>query len=144
MDKTIDTAELSSRLRLAVGRLQRILRQQAMGGLNLTQLACLATIAREGPLPLGELAIREKLSAPFITKVVTKLEEGDLVTRTTVPGDRRVSLVAASPRGRALIEEVKTKRTMYLNRRLRELEPEEVAALEAALPILERLTDEAR
>lgn len=115
-----------------------------MGGLTLTQLSCLATIGREGPLPLGELAVREKLSAPFITKIVTKLEEAGLVVRKSVAGDRRVSLVEASPAGRALIEEVKSRRTMYLNRRLSDLEPREIAALEAALPILERLaSDEA-
>jgi len=110
-----------------------------MGGLNLTQLSCLATIHREGPLALGEVAAREKLSAPFITKIVTRLEDSSLVIRQTVAGDRRVSLVAASSAGIALLEEVKTRRTMYLNERLSRLASEEIAALEAALPILERL-----
>jgi DNA-binding MarR family transcriptional regulator len=138
----IQTGELSSRLRLAVARLQRILRQQAMGGLNLTQLACLATIQREGPIPLGELANRERLSPPQITKVVTKLEKAGLVKRRVLPEDRRVSLIATSAKGRALVEDVKTRRTMYLNQRLAALNTDELAALERALPILEWLAEE--
>lgn len=140
--KTLTTNELSSRLRQTVARLQRILRQQAMGGLNLTQISCLATIGREGPLPLGEVSTRENLSAPFVTKIVTKLEDLGLVKRTTVPGDRRVSLVSTTPAGSALLEEVRTRRTAYLNRRLSRLDPAEIEALIAALPILELLATE--
>ncbi len=139
---TLTTNELSARLRQTVARLQRILRQQAMGGLNLTQISCLATIGREGPLPLGEVASRENLSAPFITKIVTKLEDLGLVERATVPGDRRVSLVSTTNAGKALLEEVRTRRTAYLNRRLSRLDSREIEALVAALPILERLASE--
>jgi DNA-binding MarR family transcriptional regulator len=131
--------ELSERLRLAVARLQRILRQQAMGGLTLTQLSCLATIGREGPLPLGELAGRENLSPPFITKIITKLEEEGLVTRATVAQDRRVSLASLTQAGRQLLDQVRSARTMYLNQRLAALSPEQQADLAAALPLLERL-----
>jgi DNA-binding MarR family transcriptional regulator len=134
--------ELSERLRLAVARLQRILRQQAMGELTLTQLSCLATIGREGPLPLGELAGRENLSPPFITKIVTKLEEDGLVGRAAVAQDRRVSLVSVTPAGRELLDQIRSARTMYLNQRLASLSPKEQADLAAALPLLERLAGE--
>lgn len=137
---TSETTDLSSRLRLAVARLQRILRQQAMGGLNLTQLSCLATVRREGPLSLGELATREKLSAPLITKVVKKLEGASLVTRKPGANDRRVSIVSATSKGAALLDEVRDRRTAYLNRRLSNLSAEEIAALLVAIPIIERLT----
>lgn len=140
--QTLTINELSARLRQTVARLQRILRQQAMGGLNLTQISCLATIGREGPLPLGEVASRENLSAPFITKIVTKLEDLGLVERAAVPDDRRVSLVATTNSGKALLEEVRTRRTAYLNRRLSQLDSSEIEALIAALPILERLATE--
>ncbi|HKX74769.1 MAG TPA: MarR family transcriptional regulator [Acidimicrobiia bacterium] len=139
MISTITSRELSERLRLAVARLQRILRQQAMGGLTLTQLSCLATIGREGPLPLGELAAKENLSPPFITKIVTKLEQDGLVNRAAIAQDRRVSLVSVSPAGRQLLDQVRSRRTMYLNQKLTEFTPEEEATLAAALPLLERL-----
>lgn len=139
MTSTITSKELAERLRLAVARLQRILRQQSMGGLTLTQLSCLATIGREGPLPLGGLAVKENLSPPFITKIVTKLAEDGLVTRAAVAQDRRVSLVSASPAGRQLLDQVRSRRTMYLNQKLSELTPEEESILAAALPLLERL-----
>jgi DNA-binding MarR family transcriptional regulator len=135
-----ETTDLSSRLRLAVARLQRILRHQAMGGLNLTQLSCLATVRREGPLSLGELATREKLSAPLITKVVKKLEAASLVDRKPGHTDRRVSIVSATAKGVALLDEVRDRRTAYLNRRLANLSAEEIAALVVAIPIIERLT----
>ena len=111
-----------------------------MGGLNLTQLSCLATVRREGPLSLGELATREKLSAPLITKVVKKLEGASLVTRKPGANDRRVSIVSATSKGAALLDEVRDRRTAYLNRRLSNLSAEEIAALLVAIPIIERLT----
>jgi DNA-binding MarR family transcriptional regulator len=91
---------------------------------------------------LGEVASRENLSAPFITKIVTKLEDLGLVERAAVPGDRRVSLVSTTSDGEALLEDVRTRRTAYLNRRLSRLDSGEIEALIGALPILERLATE--
>ena len=75
------SADLAPCLRLAVARLQRIVRQQAMGGLNLAEGSCLAIIDLHGPLSLSDVASRENLSAPTITKIVTRLENQGLIER---------------------------------------------------------------
>ena len=136
------TSDLAGRLRLAVARLQRIVRQQAMGDLNLAEGSCLAIIDRHGPLSLSDVASRENLSAPTITKIVTRLENQGLIERLTDPSDRRVSLVAVSRKGSALLERLRSSRTAYLHRRLIELSDDDRARLLAALPVLESLASE--
>jgi DNA-binding MarR family transcriptional regulator len=136
------TSDLAVRLRLAVARLQRIVRQQAMGGLNLAEGSCLAVIDRHGPLSLTEVASRENLSAPTITKIVTRLENQGLIERLADPTDRRVSLVAVSKGGAALLEEVRRGRTAYLHRKLSELSDEDLQRIVEAISVLESMATE--
>lgn len=133
---------MAARLRLAVARLQRIVRQQAMGGLNLAEGSCLAVIDRHGPLSLSDVASRENLSAPTVTKIVSRLEGQGLIERLADPTDRRVSMVAVSTSGAALLELVRGSRTAYLHRKLSELSDENLTRLLAALPVLEALATE--
>ena len=137
-----DTVDAAARLRLVVARMHRILRQQTTGGLSLTELSCLALVSRLGPMPLGEIAVQENLSAPTVTKTIARLEAKGYIDRLGDPSDRRVSLISLSARGIALVEEVRSRRTAYLNQRLRQLEASEMATLLEALPILEGLTRE--
>jgi DNA-binding MarR family transcriptional regulator len=136
------TSDMAARLRLAVARLQRIVRQQAMGGLNLAEGSCLAVIDRHGPLSLSDVASRENLSAPTVTKIVSRLEGQGLIERLADPTDRRVSMVAVSTSGAALLELVRGSRTAYLHRKLSELSDENLTRLLAALPVLEALATE--
>ena len=140
--RATETIDAASRLRLVVARLHRILRQQAMGGLALTELSCLALVGREGPMPLGEIASKENLSAPTVTKTIARLEARGYIDRVGDPSDRRVSLISLSAKGAALIEEVRSRRTAYLHQRLQQLDRAELSTLLSALPILEALTTE--
>lgn len=140
--QAIDSIEAAARLRLVVARIHRILRQQATGGLGLAELSCMALINRRGPLPLGEIAARENLSAPTVTKTIARLERRGYIDRLSDPADRRVSLISLSPKGRALVEDVRSRRTAYLNKRLQELDASEMSTLLKALPILEALANE--
>ena len=135
-----DPVEVAGRLRLSITRLARILRQQDQLGLTPTLTAALATIAREGPLTLGELAASEQVSPPTVTRVVGKLETAGLVHRRPDPGDGRVSRVELSPAGRRQLETGRTRRTAWLATRLRDLPPEDLVRLEEAAGVLERLT----
>jgi DNA-binding MarR family transcriptional regulator len=74
--------------------------------------------------------------------VLAKLEELQLVQRTPDPQDRRSSLVAATPAGSALLEELRTRKTAFLAKRLEGLDPEERATLDRAADILERMLAE--
>lgn len=132
-------AEIAGPLRFSVIRLARLLRQQDRSGLSPTLTATLATIAREGPVTLGELAAHEQVAPPSITKVVAKLEADGLVTRRSDPADRRVSRVAITRAGQRRLEANRSRRTAWLESRLRELPPDDLARLEAAVEVLERL-----
>src|SRR5690349_25101369 len=103
MATTYAAPHLASRLRLAVARTARRLRQEAGGGLSPTLTAALASIDRHGPLTPSELADLERIKRPTATRLIAKLEEGELVARTSDPSDRRSSLIATTPQGRELI-----------------------------------------
>jgi DNA-binding MarR family transcriptional regulator len=146
---TRGTAEVAAHLRLAVARTARRLRQEAFaaegrGELSPSLSAALATIDVHGPLTPSELAERERVKRPTTTRILANLERLGLVTRTPDPEDGRASLVAATASGRALLRRLRTRKTAYLARRLRDLDPDEVETLERAAAILERLLDQER
>lgn len=134
--------QLPTRLRLAVMRLARRLRQEADGDVTPSMLSALASVDRLGPVALGELAAVERVSAPTMTKIVGRLEEQGLVTRTTDAGDRRVVRVCLSDHGRAFLARNRRRKDAYLADRLAALTPDERATLEQALPLLERLMED--
>lgn len=114
-----DVAPLASELRLAVHRLTRRLRQEdPVDELTLTQLSALAVIWREGPLTAGDLAAREQVRPPSITRVVTALEARGVVTRTGNPKDGRQVLVAITDAGRQQMETYVKARELWLAQKL--------------------------
>jgi DNA-binding MarR family transcriptional regulator len=127
-------------LRLSVTRLARLLRQQDVGAMTPTMAATLATIAREGPLTLGELAAAEQVAPPTVTKVTAKLEAAGLIDRVVDPTDRRVCRVELSDAGRKQVEINRSRRTAWLADRLSLLTPDEQQRLLAAVEVLEHLT----
>lgn len=134
-----DAAEVAARLRLAVTRLARRMRQETDTGLSPTLLATLATIEAAGPLTLGDLAIRERVAPPTITKAVTGLESEALVTRRVDPDDRRIARVEVTPAGRRLLERARTRKNAWLARRLRDLPAADRERVAEAVASLERL-----
>jgi DNA-binding MarR family transcriptional regulator len=133
---------LPARLRLVVTRLARRLRQQSETSVSPTQIAALATIERRGPLTLGELAEVEAVQPPTITAAVDRLENEGFVQRRRDPVDRRVTHVQVTAAGRRLLEESRSRKTAYLERRLESLTVRERATLERAAAILERVLDD--
>src|ERR1700690_1966011 len=103
-DSSVPLPDLASRLRLAVMRLSRRLRQHAPGGVTQTQLSALTTIVREGRITLSGLAEAARVQPPSITRVVDVLVSDGCASRTQSDEDRRVAWVAPTDAGRALIE----------------------------------------
>jgi DNA-binding MarR family transcriptional regulator len=144
--RTIDLPAVAAHLRLAVTRTARRLRQDAAlaegtQALSPTLNSALATIEAHGPLTPSELAERERIKRPTATRIVSKLEDLGLVTRAADPSDGRACLVAITRHGRELLKRLRTRKNAYLARRMRELEPDELATLERASAILERLLE---
>jgi DNA-binding MarR family transcriptional regulator len=137
----IDT-EFAARLRLAITRTARRLRQTAGSDLGPSQLAALATIERHGPLAPSELAERERIKRPTATRVLGHLEAAGLVGRVRDPSDGRSSILSITAEGRALLGRLRARKTAYLADHLRELDQADVAALERAADVLERMLDD--
>lgn len=133
--------ELASRLRLAITRTARRLRQEAGEDLSPSQLSALAALERHGPLSPSELAEHEQVKRPTATRVIGCLAEAGLVARTADPHDRRCALLSVTADGRALLRRLRERKTAYLARRLHDLDAEETAALERAAEVLEHLLE---
>lgn len=131
-----------SRLRMILLRLARRLRQQVNSGITPSQLSALVTIAKRGPLTLGELAAIENVQPPTISRIVGALEGEGWVERTSNERDRRISLVRATPAARRELEQIREERNTWLANRLATLSTGDRNRLLAALPALEQLLDE--
>jgi Zn-dependent protease/DNA-binding MarR family transcriptional regulator len=136
-----EDAALATRLRLAVGRLNRRIRL-ATNDVPPLQLSALVTLERHGPLRSGELAQREAVTAPTMTRVLTALTERGLVTRSAHPEDARSVMVAVTEEGAQTLSRIRSQRTALLGARLARLTPEQRAALDAAIPAIEALVDD--
>ena len=136
-----DTAELAARLRLAVTRLARRLRQEAEAGITPSMLSALSSAERQGPVTMRDLCAAEQVQPPTMTRIVAALVASGLVVREPDPRDGRVAWVKVTPEGRRLLERSRRRKEAFLARALRDLDPRDVAALEAAADVLERFTE---
>lgn len=142
-DNTLGDA--AARLRLAITRTARRLRQEAsLGELTPTSTATLATIERHGPLTPSEVAEIERIRRPSATRSLRCLEDAGLVRRTPDPADGRSSLLTITAPGRERLRRLRVRKNAYLARRMRDLPPEDVATLERAAAILERIQESER
>jgi DNA-binding MarR family transcriptional regulator len=140
-DRAASAPDLATRLRLAVTRTARRLRQEGTVGFTASQGSMLATIERHGPLTPSELAQRERVQRPTVTRMLARLEEDGIVQRAADPADGRSFLVSLTPDGRELLAEVRTRKDAYLAQRLEALSEEERAALDRAADVLEHLLE---
>lgn len=134
---------LAVRLRHAVARTARRMRQEAGGGLSPTSAAALATIQRHPHLTPSELAARERIQRPTATRLIANLEAEGLIERMIDPADRRSSMLSLTAKGDELLEDIRTRKDAFLADRLRRLSAEDRATLERAAELLEKLVDEA-
>jgi len=138
-----DEARLASDLSLAVMRLSRQLRsRRPESSVTLSQLSALATLAKEGAMTPGALAVRERVRPPSMTRVIASLAEMGLVARTAHPADGRQVLVAISTTGTQLIESERRASQEWLCKRLTTLDADERATLLRAADLMTALVDE--
>ena len=138
---SVDATALAARLRLAVTRLARRLRQEAEAGVTPSMLSALSSAERQGSLTMRDLCHAEQVQPPTMTRIVAALVEAGLVVREQDTADGRVAWVTVTTEGRRLLERSRRRKEAYLAKSLRSLEPEELRTLETAAQILERLTD---
>jgi len=140
MTTTVDTDTLSQ-LSVTLRRIsRRIDRQVSVGGLTSTEVSVLASIARRGPLGLGELAAREGINPTMLSRVIGRLEGAELVRRQPSIADRRAVEVVATRKGVRMRERLLTQRSQVLAERLAELPPDMASLIMHAAPALEALS----
>jgi DNA-binding MarR family transcriptional regulator len=142
---TVSPDTVASELRPIVLRLARGLRKETeQVGITARQATLLWLIKRSPGLSLAELAAEEDISPPALSGHVDRLEAAGLVERTRSETDRRRVGLRLTAAGEQLLRRVRARRTTWLAARARALEPEELEAIEAALPALARLIGDER
>jgi DNA-binding MarR family transcriptional regulator len=133
--------ELAPRMRWVITRMARRLRQESGTDLGPSQVASLATVERHGPLSPSELAERERIKRPTVTRIVRHLEEAGLVERVRDPEDGRASILSVTSEGRELLKRLRARKTAYLARRLSAMDAEDRRTLEKAAELLEGMLE---
>lgn len=132
--------ELTERLRDAITRLNRRLRQERpVGDLTVTQLSALTSLRIGGALTPRELSEAERVQPPTMTKIVAKLEERGLISRTPHPTDGRQVLLSPSAQGLAVLEDYQRVRDEWLAGKLAGFTAQERDTVSRAAALLERL-----
>ncbi|WP_454778463.1 MarR family winged helix-turn-helix transcriptional regulator [Georgenia muralis] len=138
---TSPAPDLATNLRVATLRLSRRLRRELVSSCTESQYAVLAALVHVGPLSPGELAERERVQAPSMTRTVAALEEAGLVARTKHPTDGRGVVVTITDAGREVVAETKRRRNAWLNQALAGLSKDERDTVGRAAEILRRMTE---
>jgi DNA-binding MarR family transcriptional regulator len=138
-----DPTVLANRLRPVLLQLNRQLRREIHSlGVTGGQVSLLVQIKYRPGIGIRELAALERMSVPGMSKFISRLEEAGLVQRAPVEGDqRRVGLTLTSA-GQKVLRSVKSRRTAWLSARLRDLDSEELEAIDAAIEPLAHLLAE--
>ena len=132
---SLDTTRLGS----AVAALTRSTRREISLPLGASSIAALVTVETHGPIRLGDLARHEGVTPATLSRIVAVLDDEGYVVRTADADDRRSSWLEISPRGRALLDDVRREHARAMARRAERLTPDQARALTAALDALETL-----
>lgn len=131
---------LAGDLALAVVRFARHLRGRRKDStVSLTQLSALNALASDGPLTPGQLAARERVQPPSMTRVIASLADLGLVSREPHPTDGRQVIVSLSDEGEHVINGEAEAREAWLRGRLDELSSADRDTLGGAVGIINRI-----
>lgn len=137
-DHPDDLSVAASRLRISTFRLARRMRtQRAVDSMSDGQFAVLAGLALHGPHTLGELADRERVSAPSMNRTVNCLQESGYVLRSADETDGRKVVISVTGEGRSVVDETTRRRDAWVEEALAALTPEERRTLAEAAEIMQ-------
>lgn len=126
--------DIAARIQSLATRILRLARRsQSEGGIGSAQYSAIAVLHTDAPLSLVELARRERVSHPTMSRVVAALVRQGLVARVANPEDGRSRLLALTDDGRALYERISAARIAVTGAVLDLLRPETVEDIAAAL-----------
>ncbi|OLR89813.1 MarR family winged helix-turn-helix transcriptional regulator [Actinokineospora bangkokensis] len=137
--RTTADGDVPARLYLAIGRLSRSLRRAGSTGMGHGSISALSTLAGCGTLRLGDLAAKEGVAAPTMSRIVAGLVDAGYLRREPDPADRRAWLVTATEEGERVVSSVRSTRMQELSRRLDSLPDPDRDLLIRCIPVLEAL-----
>ncbi|HEU4452162.1 MAG TPA: MarR family transcriptional regulator [Longimicrobium sp.] len=123
----------------AIHLLRHVRRRDDESGVTAPHLSALSVLVFAGARTLGELAAAEQVTPPSMTRIVRNLEADGLVEREPDPADGRVVRVRPTDRGREVLAEARRRRIAALAARLQSLDAPDLATLEAAAELIERV-----
>ena len=139
-DVISDPLAVANELRPVLLRLSRELRTETeQMGVTSRQVTLLWLVRGNPGTSLRELAASERISAPALSGHVDRLERAGLLERVRDENDRRRVGLVLTAEGDRLLKRIRARRTTWLADRLRELDPDEVAAIDGAIEPLSKL-----
>jgi MarR family 2-MHQ and catechol resistance regulon transcriptional repressor len=102
-------------------------------GLGLSDFGVLELLLHDGPLPVNTIGPIVDLTPGSISVAVDRLVAKGLVSRVESTEDRRVRIVALTPRGKDLIVSAFRKHSGQMKKVFSDLSPEELRGLEVKL-----------
>ena len=139
--ETADASELSDRLRLLVGRLNRTLREKSgVNQLSLTHTAVLIRLEREGANSVTELARAEGMRPQSMSAVIAELDGAGLIRGAPDPTDGRRTIISLTDAGWDSIKLSRAERQDWLVHMIDErFSAAEIEQLIESMELLERL-----
>jgi DNA-binding MarR family transcriptional regulator len=139
MKKPPATEELADRLHSAAIHLLRLVRaQDSAAGIGPARLSALSVIVFGGPVSLNDLARAEQVRPPTMSRIVDALEAEGLARRRTNERDRRAVVIAATPRGVAMLKQGRKRRVRLLAAHLERLSRAELKEIEGAVRAIQK------
>ncbi|MHB1008968.1 MAG: MarR family winged helix-turn-helix transcriptional regulator [Propionibacteriaceae bacterium] len=137
---TIDLIPIAREVRLAAQSLARHVKDHtpSLAPHLFTVLAWL----EEGPATAGDLAGRERVSAPSMSRSVSELEERGYVSRTVDPSDARQKIVSLTASGRRALSKGRKDRDEYVAALLVNCTPDELADLQRGAELLRKVVEQ--
>ena len=129
--------KVSHELRAACMRITRRVRHEA-SSLPPHQVAVLSHLL-EGPLNAAQIAERESVSAPSMSRTIGELEGTGLISRAVSDTDRRQRLCSLTPAGLAMIDRIRTSRDSWMVARVEAFTDDEREVLIRATALLNRM-----
>jgi DNA-binding MarR family transcriptional regulator len=109
--------------------------------LTIAQLKSLLYIDSEGSANFRKLATALGVTPPDVTRIVDRLVEHKLVSRRENPQDRRMLMLQATKKGKALLSRLRDSRTARMNNILSRMSREELTTLAHGLGALVRAAE---
>lgn len=136
----LNPPKLAAELRVAMSRVNRRMRQERpVTGLSDGEFSTMATLYNKGELSLRELAARNHVKPPSMTRIIQSLADKHMVERKPHPTDGRATLIALTELGQTEVKETRQARLAWLGSHLQTLSLDERKVLAQATKILSTL-----